>query len=682
MNRSFQKTTRRPLNNFAFLNSIIPLSSYFHSKNVHSYHIQFLVMKKIYLAGLIFTLFASWIVLSSSSGGRATAANTGNTGAPGETATCTSCHGGGNYGTISVSIQAFDLGTANVAATYSGGTQYDMRVTVNHTAGTPSGYGFQLLALKQTSNTPVAGYSNLGTNVKQKAVTSGAYSGRTYLEHNGVSASNQFNFRWTAPVSGTGTVVFYSAGNCVNTNGGDNGDKAGNSSFTFSEAVAALSVSGTAANVSCNTASTGSITLNPAGGTPAYTYKWSDGPTTKDRANIPAGSYSVTVTDAASATAAASFTISEPAALVATNTATGILCNGGNATVTVSASGGTPPYTGTGAFSRVAGNYSFTVTDAKGCTAATAVSLSEPTKLLLSIPGDTIGCVGDSTSIFITAVNGTPPYTGDGAVTITTPGSYSFTVTDANGCSEMGTTYIASPTDLDITADVTSVICHSVCNGRIEVAVTGGLPPFAYKWSTGDTTKNLTGLCAGVYEQSVTDANGCKAVITSFLGEPDSLYVSGTAVTNAVNNDGAVDITITGGDAPYTCSWSNGDTTQDIDSLVAGAYTVTITDANGCSIQSSATVAGQQPNSIAALQLQRLSLFPNPAGSSITVDLSNSIDGAILEVLGITGNNLLKQHFPGINSRFTIDISQLPASVYCVRVTSATATGIKQFIKQ
>ena len=100
-------------------------------------------MKRIQLIGLGFSLLCLWVILSSSSAGRATAANTGNTGGPGETATCGSCHTGGSYGTVSLQIQLFSSGTTNAVTSYTAGTLYDLRVTVNHTAGTPAGYGFR-----------------------------------------------------------------------------------------------------------------------------------------------------------------------------------------------------------------------------------------------------------------------------------------------------------------------------------------------------------------------------------------------------------------------------------------------------------------------------------------------------------------------------------------------------------
>lgn len=94
-------------------------------------------MKKATLLGLGFSLAALWVILASSSNGRATAANQGNTGGAGETTTCSSCHSGGSFGTASVLIQLFASGTTNTVTSYVPGTTYDLRVTVNHTSGTP-----------------------------------------------------------------------------------------------------------------------------------------------------------------------------------------------------------------------------------------------------------------------------------------------------------------------------------------------------------------------------------------------------------------------------------------------------------------------------------------------------------------------------------------------------------------
>lgn len=192
--------------------------------------------------GLAFLAF----VFSSNSGGRASSGGAGNTGAPGETGTCASCHSGGSFGS-SLSVQVFNAGTTTPVTNYMPGTTYDLKVTVTNSSGSPAGYGFQMVALKNSTNTSTGTWTTPGSNTK--IATAGT---RSYVEH-GVggtySTSNIFTTKWVAPASGTGNVTFYSAGNVVNGNGGTSGDSPTSSvSVTLSEFIGNVSAS-TASNV-------------------------------------------------------------------------------------------------------------------------------------------------------------------------------------------------------------------------------------------------------------------------------------------------------------------------------------------------------------------------------------------------------------------------------------------------
>src|SRR5207249_4115906 len=131
----------------------------------------------------------------------------------------------------------------------------------------------------------------------------------------------------------------------------------------------------------------------------------------------------------------------------------------------------------------------------------------------------------------------------------------------------------------------------------IDLTPTGGSSPYTYSWSNGATTQDLTGLGAGTYTVTLTDANGCTATTTVILTEPGilgdnfslSTYAGGFNVT-CVGNDGSIDLTVSGGATPYTYSWNNGATSEDLTNLSAGKYIVTITDVNGCSVIDSATL--------------------------------------------------------------------------------------------
>ncbi|MBK6990138.1 MAG: hypothetical protein IPH33_18910 [Bacteroidetes bacterium] len=136
--------------------------------------------------------------------------------------------------------------------------------------------------------------------------------------------------------------------------------------------------------------------------------------------------------------------MTEPTVLVSSSTAGTILCNGGTTSVVVSATGGTAPYTGDGSFTVSAGAYSYTVTDANGCTSTTIGTVTEPSALVASSTAGAILCNGGTTSVVVSATGGTAPYTGEGSFTVSA-GAYSYTVTDANGCTSTTAGTVTEP---------------------------------------------------------------------------------------------------------------------------------------------------------------------------------------------------------------------------------------------
>lgn len=184
---------------------------------------------------LFLSLFSGFIFLGNKNG-RASQAQRGNTGAPGDETqggqpkTCQACH---NQGPIQASVSISVLDSANNAIThYRPGYKYKARVSINASGQDLNGYGFQMIALRNANNTDLDGFSDVNPNNYKIASISG---GRTYAEHSNISASNIFDVTWTAPVSGTGSVTFYASGNGVNSNGSTTGDGAGQSSLTLSE---------------------------------------------------------------------------------------------------------------------------------------------------------------------------------------------------------------------------------------------------------------------------------------------------------------------------------------------------------------------------------------------------------------------------------------------------------------
>ncbi|MCK9499862.1 MAG: gliding motility-associated C-terminal domain-containing protein, partial [Bacteroidales bacterium] len=338
-----------------------------------------------------------------------------------------------------------------------------------------------------------------------------------------------------------------------------------------------LIASSTFTPISCNGGSS-TVTVNATGGTLPYTG-------TGDFV-VNTGSYSYTVTDANGCTSITSGTISQPTELITSSTFTDILCNGGNSTVTVSASGGTLPYSGVGTFTETAGTYSYTVTDANGCTSVTSGTISQPTELIASSTFTPISCNGGNSTVTVSATGGTLPYTGIGNF-IVNAGDYSYTVTDANGCSSVTSGTVTQPEMIVLTAIVDeNVSCNGLADGQATASAIGGTEPYTYHWDNPSSSygSTVSQLPAGNWTVQLTDNNGCTAERTISITEPLVLSVN----INANNilcfgeNTGSATAIVSGGTYPYYYNWSSGQNSASISNLSAGPYSLTVTDANNC----------------------------------------------------------------------------------------------------
>ena len=378
------------------------------------------------------------------------------------------------------------------------------------------------------------------------------------------------------------------------------------SSSTVTEPDALVANASTASNVSCNGGSDGSVTAAPTGGTSPYTYTWNTGDTQATDTGLPAGTYTITVTDANGCTATGQSTVTEPDALVANaSTASNVSCNGGSdGSVTAAPTGGTSPYTytwNTGDTQATdtglpAGTYTITVTDANGCTATGTASTTEPTALSAGTVTDSNVSVNGLTDGQATASasGGTAPYTyswnnGQTTATITglPAGTFTVSVTDNNGCGPAtDEVTITEPAVLTALSMVDfNVNCNGGSDGGASASASGGTPPYTYAWSNGATSESITNSPAGTYTVTVTDANGGTSTSSSTITEPTALSASGVVDMNVSINggsDGGATAAGSGGTPPYTYSWNNGQTTATATGLPAGTYTVSVTDNNGC----------------------------------------------------------------------------------------------------
>ena len=262
----------------------------------------------------------------------------------------------------------------------------------------------------------------------------------------------------------------------------------------------------------------GTATVNATGGTAPYTYLWSNDLVIASISGLTAGTYSVTVTDNNGCTANCMVTVQEPGCnLSATATGTDVSCNGGNdGTATAIVTGNLVPVTylwsnsaTTASISGlVTGTYIVTVTEVSTCTAVTSYTVTEPIVLTVSAVATDALCNGGNGSILVSASGGTSPYSGKGTFS-EAAGYYAYTVSDANGCSATASATVAEPTILVVICNHTDATSIGGADGTVSGIATGGAAPYTYLWSNGEITANITGLTAGTYSLTVTDANGC-----------------------------------------------------------------------------------------------------------------------------------------------------------------------------
>ncbi len=442
-------------------------------------------------------------------------------------------------------------------------------------------------------------------------------------------------------------------------------------------------------SVSCNGSSDGSASISVSGGTPGYTYLWDNGQMTTTASNLDAGFHFVTVTDLNLCASTTLVEVLEPDVLGISNIlAQNLNCfDGNNGSATVVAIGGTQPYTylwddPTGQITQQAtsltqGSYTVLVTDWNGCTAQSGVSLSAPPALQLTFAnisneicaGD---CLGQVTAVGAGGVGGyqfdwQDSSLPDVALAINLcPGTYALTLTDANGCTVQNQANIAAAAPIVTQLQGTAPSCSGFQDGMINAIIAGGSTPYQFLWSNGGTSAALQNLPCGPIALMLTDGVGCVQNYAATLDCPETILVLGITVQDARcfgSSDGAITVEAQGGALPLNYLWNDAaaQNTQTAQNLPMGPYTVTITDANGCNISTTATVS--QPSQLtvttshtdaSCLNFSDGSATANPVGGTSPYSFS----------WGATGTNQT--------------ISNLTASTYFVTVTDAnlcTATA-------
>ncbi|MDO8368680.1 MAG: hypothetical protein Q7T20_17910, partial [Saprospiraceae bacterium] len=430
----------------------------------------------------------------------------------------------------------------------------------------------------------------------------------------------------------------------------------------------------TVPNTAC-TGGNGSIDLTATPANPNYTYNWSNGATDQDLTNLPPGNYTVTVSAGGTCTRVATFNVGDnpnlpnPSASSVQST-----CDLPNGSIDASVTGGVAPYTyewSNGATTQdlaniLAGNYSLTVTGANGCSRVINVNVGNnnpPINLSATVVANTL-CTGGNGSIDLSAAPANPNYTYTWSNGPTTqdisglpPGNYTVTVSAGGTCTAVATYNVPDGPNLPIPTATTVPSTCNLPNGSIDASVTGGVPPYTYTWSNGATTQDLSNLLAGTYILTVTAANGCTRQISVDVtnnNPPINLTSVIVANTTCTGGNGSIDLTAAPAGPPYTYTWSNGATTQDISNLPPGDYTITVSAGGTCTATATYNVP-DNPN------------FPVPSATSVQTTCSfanGSIDASV-------SGGVAPYTYSWSNGATTQDLSNVLAGSYILTVTGA-----------
>lgn len=390
----------------------------------------------------------------------------------------------------------------------------------------------------------------------------------------------------------------------------DNNDCQETLSLTLIEPADGLATTPITVNLTCNANLSGSINPQVSGGTPGYTYLWSNGSSSSSIFNIAAGTYTLLVTDNNGCTYSEEYIVDEPTPLALSTTSNDVLCKGdATGSATVIAEGATPQYTYNwsngsnedSAINLIAGNYSVLVTDQNGCSETTSIVINEPMQSLgATFIVTEVDCFGNQNGgIDVTPIGGTSPYyyqwsTSGSVILVDTTedvsnlpvDTYLLSITDTNGCLLTNSIPVDGPNEpISITGSTTAVNCFNGEDGSIDIVVSGGTPGYSFLWSNGSNSEDISFLSAGNYEVTVTDQNGCtETAIYEVIqpSEPLSAATESFPVTCYDGNDGYITSWSNGGTPPYSYLWSNGDTTENTYNLSSGIYTLEVIDANGC----------------------------------------------------------------------------------------------------
>lgn len=459
---------------------------------------------------------------------------------------------------------------------------------------------------------------------------------------NPLGGTSPFNFNWSTNDS-TQTIDSLKTGSYSVTVTDATGCQATDSVTIDEPSPITATLSKT--DVTCSGANDGTATVNVNGGTKPYSYEWSTVPTQSGDSAIflGPGIYTVTVTDANGCEITESITVNTNTKIdIDVQQQKDVSCKGiMDGSIAVSTNGGNPPYDyiwsngdSTGNISNLGpGNYTVTVFDQDQCNQDTSLAISQPDSLVLSLEKiENVDCLGDETgAIDISTTGGTTPYSytwSNGSKSEDQIGiavdTYAVTVTDANGCTDtLGNLKVEGLSDLSTTISGTNPSCYNASDGSVKVTVTGGQRPYDYFWSNFSGDSTLDNAEAGSYLVVIQDDLGCQITDSITLSEPNQITTNFSVNTISCQgeDDGSINVSTSGGNAPFDYVWSNGDSSANNTNLTAGNYGVTVSDQNQCSKDTSLTV--EEPDAL-SISLENIDNVACEGDENGVIDISTT----------------------------------------------------------